>query len=294
MGTLEGKSAIVTGAGRGIGRQEALLLAAEGASVVVNDVDGSEAAAVVEEITASGGRAVISTDDVSTWSGAEAAVASAVEGVGRLDIVVNNAGILRDAMSFSMTEEQWDAVIAVHLKGHAAMTHFAGSHWRGRVKAGEEGVSGRIINTASESGLYGLAGQMNYASAKAGIAAMTIVAARELRKYGVTVNAIAPRARTRMTQTVLGDLRAEEGSFDEWDPANIAPVVAWLAGDAACGVSGQVLVVAGDKVHLMHGWDRVAHVSNDGQRWSVEQLVARSPELFAAHPSKLPKMGFGE
>jgi NAD(P)-dependent dehydrogenase (short-subunit alcohol dehydrogenase family) len=284
VGSLEGKSAIVTGSGRGIGRAEALALAAEGAAVIVNDVDADQAEAVAAEIEAAGGRASVSTDDVSTWAGAEAVVEQAL-------VLVNNAGILRDAMSFSMTEADWDDVIRVHLKGHAATSHFAGAHWRARAKAGEQ-PSGRIINTTSESGLYGLAGQVNYATAKAGIAAMTIVLGRELRKYGVTVNAIAPRARTRMTETVLAGLEPEEGRFDEWDPANIAPVVAWLAGDDAADVSGQVFVVFANRLHLMDGWDLSNTIETEG-RWTVGELQARKAELFADRSSGLPRMGFG-
>jgi NAD(P)-dependent dehydrogenase (short-subunit alcohol dehydrogenase family) len=294
MGRLDTRSAIVTGAGRGIGRDEALLLAAEGARVTVNDVDPGAAAAVVAEIIAAGGQASPDSHDVSTWVGAEAIVASVVDDQGQLDILVNNAGILGDAMSFSMTEEQWDDVIRVHLKGHFATAHFAGRHWRERSKAGEPDVRGRIINTASESGLYGLAGQANYASAKAGIAALTITLGRELRKYGVTVNAVAPRARTRMTETVLGGLMPSDGSFDEWDPANIAPVVVWLASDAAADITGQVLVVNGDKVHLMTGWSRVGRIDNGGQRWSIDDLDNGRAELFGERKSGLPVTGFGE
>ncbi|WP_208028991.1 SDR family NAD(P)-dependent oxidoreductase [Rhabdothermincola sediminis] len=291
MGTLEGKSAIVTGSGRGIGRAEALALAAEGAAVIVNDVDADQAEAVAAEIAAAGGRASVSTEDVATWAGAEAVVEQALDEHGRLDVLVNNAGILRDAMSFSMTEADWDDVIRVHLKGHAATSHFAGAHWRARAKAGEQ-PSGRIINTTSESGLYGLAGQVNYATAKAGIAAMTIVLGRELRKYGVTVNAIAPRARTRMTETVLAGLEPEEGRFDEWDPANIAPVVAWLAGDDAADVSGQVFVVFANRLHLMDGWDLANTIETEG-RWTIDEFRARKAELFADRSSGLPRMGFG-
>jgi NAD(P)-dependent dehydrogenase (short-subunit alcohol dehydrogenase family) len=291
---LDGKAAIVTGAGRGIGRAEAILLAAEGAHVTVNDVDATAAAEVVAEIESAGGHGAADAHDVSTWAGAEAIVASVTDAHGHLDVLVNNAGILADAMSFSMTEQQWDDVIRVHLKGHFAPSHFAGVHWRERAKAGDDQVSGRIVNTASESGLYGLVGQANYAAAKAGIAAMTITLGRELRKYGVTVNAVAPRARTRMTETVLGDLRPAEGEFDEWDPANIAPVVAWLASDDAADVTGQVLVVNGDKVHLMSGWHRVGRIDNDGRRWTVDDLEARRGELFGEHGSKLPVTGFGE
>ncbi len=294
MGRLDGRTAIVTGAGRGIGRDEALLLAAEGALVTVNDVDPDAADAVVDEITAAGGQAAADSNDVSTWAGAEAIVASVVGGSGHLDILVNNAGILGDAMSFSMTEAQWDDVIRVHLKGHFATAHFAGIHWRERSKAGQADVSGRIINTASESGLYGLAGQANYASAKAGIAALTVTLGRELRKYGVTVNAVAPRARTRMTETVLGGLMPADGSFDEWDPANIAPVVVWLASDAAADITGQVVVVNGDKVHLMTGWSRVGRIDNGGRRWTIDDLEDRRAELFGERKPGLPVTGFGE
>jgi NAD(P)-dependent dehydrogenase (short-subunit alcohol dehydrogenase family) len=294
MGRLDGRAAIVTGSGRGIGRDEALLLASEGAHVTVNDVDGSAAADVVAEIEAAGGAAVASTDDVSTWAGAQAVIDGVVEAHGRLDVLVNNAGILADAMSFSIDEQQWDDVIRVHLKGHLGPSHFAAIHWRDRSKAGEEGVRGRIVNTASESGLYGLVGQVNYATAKAGIAAMTVTLARELRKYGVTVNAVAPRARTRMTESVLGDLRPEEGAFDEWDPANIAPVVAWLASDDADDITGQVVVVNGDKVHLMAGWSRVGRIDNGGSRWTVDDLEGKRSELFGERGSKLPPTGFGE
>jgi NAD(P)-dependent dehydrogenase (short-subunit alcohol dehydrogenase family) len=294
MGNLDNKSVIVTGAGRGIGRGEALLLAAEGASVLVNDVDADEAKNVVEEIVAAGGTAEVNTDDVASWAGAEAAVANAVDRFGRLDILVNNAGIIRDTMSFSMDEQQWDSVVTVHLKGHAAMSHFAGAHWRGRAKAGEEGLTGRIVNTASESGLYGLAGQINYATAKAGIASMTIVLARELKKYGVTVNAIAPRARTRMTETVLTGMEPKPGEFDEWDPANVAPVVAWLASPGASHITAQVFVVNGDKVHLMTGWERVGRIDNGGERWTVDELAARAGDLFGDRSTKIPPAGFGE
>jgi NAD(P)-dependent dehydrogenase (short-subunit alcohol dehydrogenase family) len=291
MGTLDGKKAIVTGAGRGIGRAEALLLSAEGATVVVNDVDAEAAKAVVEEIAASGGTALAHSDDVATWAGAESVVDVAVRELGRLDILVNNAGILRDGMSFSLNEGDWDDVLRVHLKGHFNFAHFAGAHWRQRSKDGET-FSGRIINTASESGLYGLAGQINYAAAKAGIASMTIVLGRELKKYGVTVNAIAPRARTRMTETVLVGLEPKEGEFDEWAPENIAPVVAWLAGDEAADISGQVLVVFANRVHLMTGWDLASTIETDG-RWTIEDLTARKAELFGDRRSGLPKMGFG-
>src|SRR3954452_23732417 len=250
--TLDGRVAIVTGAGRGIGRGEALALAREGATVVVNDLgtalDGSGEPSLAEEtvdaIVSEGGKAVANTQDVASWDGARDLVRGAVDELGHVDILVNNAGVLRDSMSFKMDEEAWDAVIRVHLKGHFAPSRFAAEHWREQSKAGNE-RGGRIINTASEAGLYGGTAQANYVAAKAGIAGMTIGLARELKSYGVTVNAIAPRARTRMTETVLGEFGAppEGGGFDEWDPENIGPVVAWLASDDAADVSGQVFVV---------------------------------------------------
>ena len=300
MGLFDGKVAIVTGAGRGIGRAEALVLAGEGAAVVVNDLgttlDGSSetspAQEVVDEIIAAGGRATTNADDVSSWAGAENLVRTTVDEFGGLDILVNNAGVLRDSMSFKMDEDEWDAVIRVHLKGHFAPSRFAAEHWRAQSKAGND-RGGRIINTASEAGLYGGTAQANYVAAKAGIAGMTIGLARELKSYGVTVNAIAPRARTRMTETVLGDFGAPtEDGFDEWDPANIGPVVAWLASDLAADVTGQVFVVFAGRLHLMEGWTMVGEIEQ-GERWSIEAIDARRSELFGERRTGTPRMGFG-
>jgi NAD(P)-dependent dehydrogenase (short-subunit alcohol dehydrogenase family) len=193
-------------------------------------------------------------------------------------------------MSFNLSEEEWDAVINVHLKGHFAPCHFAAKHWRERSKAGGD-VTGRIVNTASESGLFGNAGQSNYAAAKAGIASMTIVLARELKRYGVTANCIAPRARTRLTATVAGAEDYMAGP--EWDPENIAPTVAFLASDAAADVSGQVFVVWGPRVHVMSGWSPVTTLDRGEGRWTVDELVARKGELFAQSTSAIPPMGFG-
>ncbi len=304
MGALEGKVAVVTGAGRGIGRGEALALAAEGATVVVNDLgltlDGTadagartSAEQVVDEIVALGGTASANHDDVASFAGAESLISGAIDAHGRVDILVNNAGFLRDRMSFNMDEEAWDSVIRVHLKGHMAPSHFLAAHWRTRAKAGEE-TWGRIINTVSEAGLYGNPGQANYVAAKAGIAAMTIALARELKKYAVTVNAVAPRARTRMTETVLGDFGAPpaDGGFDEWDPDNVGPVVAWLASEGAASINGQVFVVFGGRVHLMTGWELAGEIEQN-ERWTVASLTARQQELFGDRRSGIPRLGFG-
>jgi NAD(P)-dependent dehydrogenase (short-subunit alcohol dehydrogenase family) len=296
---LEDKVAVVTGGGRGIGAGHARLLAAYGARVVVNDLgtttDGaaegrSPAEAIVAEITASGDRAVANHDDIATWAGARRLVDQAVEEWGRLDVLVNNAGILRDAMSFNLTEDDWDRVMQVHLKGHAATCRFAAEHWRDRAKAGEE-FQARIVNTTSESGLFGQAGQMNYSAAKAGIVSMTIVLARELKKYGVTANCVAPRALTRMTGAVPGAEEYMQGP--EWSPENIAPVVVWLASDATADINGQVFVVWGTKVHLVTGWSLHHTLDRGAGRFTPEELIARKDELFAGARSKVPPMGIG-
>jgi NAD(P)-dependent dehydrogenase (short-subunit alcohol dehydrogenase family) len=303
MGLLDGKVAIVTGAGRGIGRSHALLLASEGAQVVVNDLGGEWdgtgrderlAQQVVDEIEAAGGKAVANYDSCADWAGAEKLVRQAIEHFGTLDILVNNAGILRDKMSYNMDEDDWDSVINVHLKGHFATTHFAAQYWRSRNKAGEP-VYGRIINTASESGMFGNAGQANYAAAKAGIIALTIVTGRELAKIGVTANAIAPRARTRMTtNTFSGFGEPTEGEFDAWAPENVSPVIGWLASPAAADVSGQVFVVWGSEVQVARGWESVGKVDAGGQRWTVEGLIEAAPQLFARRDSGLPPFGVPE
>ena len=300
MGMLDGKVAIVTGAGRGIGREEALQLAAEGASVVVNDVgasstgEGSDvhpAEQTVADIKAAGGEAALNTDDVSSWAGAKNLVDQAVSAWGKLDILVNNAGILRDKMSFNMDESDWDDVIRVHLKGHFAMSHHAAVHWRNRSKAGEE-VSGRIINTASEAGLFGNAGQANYGAAKAGIAAMTIILGRELHRYGVTVNAISPRARTRMTEELFGEMaKAQEGKFDSFAPENVAPLVVFLATDEAADVNGQNFVVFGGNVWVMAGWSPAGSISRD-TRWTPKELADSKSALFATRDPGLPPFAF--
>ena len=289
MGTLDGRVAIITGAGRGIGREHALLFASEGASVVVNDLgaanDGSGADAtpaeqVVDEIRVAGGIAVANHDDVATWEGAAALVDQAVDEFGRLDTLVNNAGILRDAFIAGMDEAQWDAVITVHLKGHAAPLRHAAAYWKAQTKSGER-VNGSVVNTSSASGTFmPNAGQANYGAAKAGIAALTLVAAEELERFGVRVNAIAPIARTRLTLATpgMGALFAaevSEGEFDAFDPANISPLVARLA-SADCAITGRVFSVQGGGISELAGWHDVWTIESDGP-WTIAELSNRLP-----------------
>lgn len=284
MGSMENRVAVVTGAGRGIGREHALLLAREGASVVVNDLGGANdgsgtdagpAQEVANEIVAAGGKAVANTDDIATWTGAKGLVDQAVSVFGGLDIVVNNAGILRDGFIASMDEAQWDSVIAVHLKGHFSVLRHAAAYWKEQSKAGKT-VNASVINTASASGTFmPNPGQANYGAAKAGIAALTEVAAAELERYGVRVNAIAPVARTRLTLATpgMGAIFAEEvpeGVFDAFSPANIAPVVAYLA-SADCPLTGKVLAVQGGAVSLLQGWTTKDTVETDGP-WLLDKL----------------------
>ena len=276
MGAVDGKVAAVTGAGAGLGRAHALLLAEEGAKVVVNDI-GDGAAKVVDEITGAGGEAVAHVGSVSDWDASAALIQSAVEAFGDLDVLVNNAGFTRDKMSFNMDEAEWDAVVDVHLKGHFCPSRHAGVYWREQSKAGAT-TPRRIVNTTSEAGLFGSTGQANYSSAKAGIVALTWVFARELARYGVGANAIAPRARTAMTASMSMFDPPDEG-FDRFDPANISPVVVWLASDASADVSGQVFVVIGGDVHLVKGFDVVSNVHHDG-RWTPDGLAARADDLF--------------
>ncbi|OHU29321.1 SDR family oxidoreductase [Mycobacteroides chelonae] len=284
MGSMENRVALVTGAGRGIGREHALLLAKLGAGVVVNDLGGSNEGAgadagpaqeVANEIVAAGGKAVANTDNIATWDGAKNLVEQAIAEFGGLDIVVNNAGILRDGFVASMDEGQWDSVIAVHLKGHFAVLRHAAGYWKAQSKAGDP-VNAAVINTASASGTFmPNAGQSNYGAAKAGIAAITEVAAMELERYGVRVNAIAPVARTRLTLATPG-MNAmfleeiPEGEFDAFSPANIAPVVAYLA-DEKCPLTGKVLAVQGGAITLLKGWTSVETVEVDGP-WLLDEL----------------------
>jgi NAD(P)-dependent dehydrogenase (short-subunit alcohol dehydrogenase family) len=301
MGTFDGKVAIVTGAGRGIGRAEARLLAQEGARVVVNDLGGGSDGAgtdagpaqeVVDEILAAGGEAVADTGSVSTWSDAEALVRRAVEAYGGLDVVINNAGILRDKMSFNMDEAEWDAVIDVHLKGHFCVARHAAAYWRARSKETGAPLGAALVNTASESGLYGNAGQVNYAAAKAGIASMTIVLARELERIGVRVNAIAPVARTRLTEAVAGDyMQPDADGFDRFAPENAAAVACWLASDLASGFNGQVVKVQGGQVQLLEGWRPLTEATSD-KPWTIDSVAACEAQLLAKGDGGIPPFFF--
>jgi NAD(P)-dependent dehydrogenase (short-subunit alcohol dehydrogenase family) len=294
MGILDGKVAIVTGAGRGLGREEAIALAAEGARVIVNDIgtslagdgeDRSPAAAVVAEIERAGGGAVASYEDIASWEGARRTIAQAFDTYGRLDVLVNNAGVLRDRMSFNMSEEEFDLVMKVHCKGHFAMSRHACERWREVAKKSGT-VAGRIINTASEAGLMGSAGNSNYAMAKAAIAALTISIAREMGKYGVTSNFIAPRARTRMTESMPNHSMFDkpESGFDRFFPAWPAQMVVFLASDQAADLNGQGFIVWGGEVTLVRGWHHVSQISKPDGGFTAHDLIARKDELFADQP----------
>ncbi|MEU6371572.1 SDR family oxidoreductase [Streptomyces sp. NPDC046909] len=293
-GICEGRVAVVTGAGRGIGREYALELARQGASVVVNDLGGSPdgsgadtgpAQTVVDEIVEAGGKAVANTDDVADWEGAERLVRQAISEFGRLDILVNNAGILRDRALVSMSSEEWDSVIRVHLRGTAGPSHFAAAYWRAQAKKSGGPTGGRIINTTSASGIYGNFGQSNYGAAKAGIASFTLIAAIELKSYGVTVNAIAPVAATRLTAG-LGPKPGSkpdgksQGMPDTFGPQHIAPLVAWLASPESTKVTGRVFDVGGGRIGVAEAW-RLGPVATSDGVWNAAELGSVVPELVA-------------
>jgi NAD(P)-dependent dehydrogenase (short-subunit alcohol dehydrogenase family) len=287
MTSLDGRVAIITGAGRGIGREHALFFAAEGARVVVNDHgssnDGSASGEspaddVVSEIRDAGGEAVPSTDDVANWAGAERLIQTAIDAFGDLDVVVNNAGILRDRTIVNMTEEEWDDVIAVHLKGHFAPTRHAAVYWRTEHKAGR-GKRRNLVHTSSTSGLFANPGQGNYGAAKSGIATFSQIAAKELSRYDVVSNCIAPGARTRLTLATpgLGDIMAPaESGFDEWDPANMSPLAAFLS-TAGCSLTGEMFLAQGGVVKRLDGWS-TRDTLEQSEKWTVDGLA----EAFAA------------
>ncbi|HUO04270.1 MAG TPA: SDR family oxidoreductase [Candidatus Binataceae bacterium] len=302
MALLEGKVAIITGAGRGIGREEALLLAKHGAKVVVNDLGGhfdgtgqsrSPAEDVVKEIRAAGGEAVANFESVTDFKASKRIIDCAIDNFGKLSIVVNNAGILRDRMIFNMNEEDWDAVIAVHLKGAFNLARHSCSYWREQHKAGNI-LNGRLINTASDSGLLGNAGQSNYGSAKAAVAAMAIIVDREMSRYGVTANAIAPIARTRLTvdatPATAAGMQVKTAEWDPFTPAHVAPLIVWLGSDDAANVHGEVFRVGMGGVWLMRGWHSVAKVQKKGM-WEPAELGSKLKEELGKGVTKKEAMG---
>ena len=298
-GICDGRVVIVTGAGGGLGRAHALEFARQGAQVVVNDLGASRegegastgpAQQVVDEIAALGGRAVANTDDIADFDGAGRLVATAVEEFGRLDVLVNNAGFLRDRTLVNMSVEEWDAVVRVHLRGHFCPLRHAAAHWRERSKAGGT-VDARVINTSSGAGLLGSVGQGNYAAAKAGILGLTLVAASELARYGVTVNAIAPAARTRMTESVMADMmKAPESGFDAMAPDNVSPLVVWLGSPESRDVTGRCFEVEGGLVSVADGWQHGPKVDK-GARWDPAELGPVVRDLLEKAPAPAPVYG---
>ena len=287
MGLLEGKVAIITGAGSGVGKEHSLLLASEGASVVVNDL-GESAEQTVSEIIELGGTAVSHSGNVADWNTGEDLVQKAINEFGDMHILINNAGILRDAMSFSMTEQEFDEVIAVHLKGHFVCARAAAVYWRNQAKAGIS-ASRRMVHTTSESGLFGGPAQSNYASAKGGILTLSLTLGRELSKYGVTTNVVAPRARTGLTDYIQSmSAPDDEKAFDVYDPANVSPFVVWLCTEDAQDVNGQAFIVGGSGVWWMRSWSHINHIKLDGKRLTIKEITARKSDLFLDEPTAVP------
>jgi NAD(P)-dependent dehydrogenase (short-subunit alcohol dehydrogenase family) len=299
-GICEGRVVIVTGAGAGLGRTYALALAAAGARVVVNDLgvgrqgeDGANIGAadsVVAEIQAAAGEAIANTDDVADWEAGRRIVQAALDTFGDLHAVVNNAGFLRDRMFVSCTPEEWDAVMRVHLRGHFCTTRHATDYWRAQLKAGKR-IDARIINTTSGAGLQGSVGQCAYSAAKAGIAALTLVQAAELARYGITANALGPNARTRMTASVFGEeMNRTENGFDVYAPENMAPLVTWLVSSESAGVTGQVFELKGGRLSLSEGWTD-GPAEDKGARWSAEELGPVIERLLAQRAPAKPVYG---
>lgn len=283
MGICDNRVVIITGAGGGLGKAHALEFARAGAKVVVNDINEAAAQATVDEIKAIGGEAIVNTSDITNYAQSGEAVKQAIDTFGDLHVVLNNAGINRDRMFASMSEAEWDAIMAVHLKGHFCITSNAVQHWRAQSKAGKE-VKARIINTTSGAGLQGSIGQSNYAAAKAGICALTLNQAAELGRYGVTANAIAPAARTGMTTAVEAMAermkKPEDGSFDYWAPENVSTLLVWLASEEAAHVTGRVFEAEGGKISIADGW-RTTEGVDKGAKWEPEEIGDAMKELLA-------------
>ncbi|MCW3479667.1 SDR family oxidoreductase [Neisseriaceae bacterium JH1-16] len=291
MGICDNRTVIITGAGGGLGRAYALAFAAEGAAVVVNDLRAEAAESVVAEIRVSGGDALANSDDITSMDGARAIVDAALAAFGEVQVLVNNAGVCRDRMFVSLSEDDWDAVMRVHLKGHFCLANVLAKRWRDQAKDGIA-VNARIINTSSGAGLQGSVGQSNYSAAKAGIAALTLVQATELGRYGITVNALAPSARTGMTETVFAEMMKapEDGGFDFWDSTNVAPLVVWLGSVASRHVTGQVFEAAGGKISIADGW-RTGPEVDKGARWDPAEVGAAVDGLLARAVPAQPVYG---
>tara|TARA_X000000368_G_scaffold346027_1_gene285304 strand:+ start:3939 stop:4826 length:888 start_codon:yes stop_codon:yes gene_type:complete len=287
VGRLDNKVAVITGAGSGVGKEHALLLALEGAQVVVNDI-GEAANETVAIINANGGKAVSHIGSVSDWSTGEDLVSTALEAFGDLHILINNAGILRDAMCFSMSEQEFDEVISVHLKGHFVCARAAAIYWRNQAKAGNDSAR-RMIHTTSESGLFGGPAQSNYASAKGGILTLSLTLGRELSKYGVTTNVVAPRARTGLTDYIQSMAAPDsKDQFDVYDPANVSPFIVWLCTDEAQEINGQAFIVGGSGVWWMRSWSHINHIKLDAQQLSISQIDELKDDLFAGEDTGIP------
>lgn len=280
MGICEQRTVIITGAGGGLGRAYALAFAAEGANVVVNDIRRDAAEAVVADVVAAGGHAIANDGDITSIAGAQGIVDAAVAAYGDVQVVVNNAGVLRDRMFLSLTEDDWDTVMRVHLRGHFCLANVLGRRWREQSKAGQK-VDARIINTTSGAGLQGSIGQSNYVAAKAGIAGLTLIQAAELARYGITVNCIAPAARTAMTESAMPDMvKAPEQGFDAWDPLNVASIVVWLGSTLSAGVTGRCFEAKGGELSIADGW-RTGPVVDKGARWAPAELQPVVERLIA-------------
>jgi NAD(P)-dependent dehydrogenase (short-subunit alcohol dehydrogenase family) len=280
MGICQDRTVLITGAGAGLGRAYALAFAAEGAKVVVNDIRFDAAQAVASEIEAAGGRAIANAGDITSMAGAQTIVDAALVAFGEVHVLVNNAGVLRDRMFVSLSEDDWDAVMRVHLKGHFCLANVLGRRWREAAKAGRT-LDARIINTSSGAGLQGSIGQSNYAAAKAGIAALTLVQAAEMARHGVTVNCLAPAARTAMTEGAMPELvKKPDSGFDAWDPANVAPIVVWLGSTLSREVTGRCFEAKGGELSIADGW-RTGPAVDKGARWEPMELASVVDGLIA-------------